>query len=55
MFILGGVALLGIYGYWQVTQLQRKHIKKNEKFKMTFKGKAAIGGPWNLTDVNDNQ
>lgn len=47
--------LLGIYGYWEISQMQRKKVETNKQFKVKYEGKAAIGGPWSLVDANDNQ
>lgn len=46
---------MGTYFYLKIMEMQSKQKKKDNKIKMEFKGKVAIGGPWSLIDVEDNQ
>jgi protein SCO1/2 len=55
IFIVGGVALVGIYVLQKLNQIRNSSLNKKKKFSQKNYGKVDIGGSWDLTDVAGNR
>ena len=53
LFIVAAVGLLG--GYLTMQMNTMRDEKSTKKVKVSYSGKASIGGPWKLLDTNGNE